>query len=251
MRVASTDSPPHRPWPAPRRPWALWMRWSDLLFLHWPIPASALRPLVPAGLELDERDGSAWIGLVPFSMDIRPRFVPPLPGVSRFPEINLRTYVTCEGKPGVWFVSLDVPSRLAVAVARKAFHLPYHRARMSCLRRDGWVQYASERVGRTAPGPAFRGRYRPAGPRRTAPPGSLDAWLTERYCLYASDPRGGIHRGEVDHATWPLQPAEVEIERETFLPGLPVGRGEPPLAHFASALEVRAWTLRPSGTGRA
>src|SRR5688500_5474109 len=136
----------HRPWHA--RPWSVFMRWHELLFMHWPVPAAALRPLIPAGLELDTFDGSAWLGVVPFRMSgIRRRLLPPVPGTAAFPELNVRTYVTAGAKPGVWFFSLDAANRLAVRVARWTFHLPYYDATMSCTRdRAGEVAYRSTRT---------------------------------------------------------------------------------------------------------
>jgi uncharacterized protein len=233
----------HRPWPLPRRPWLLKMRWHDLAFLHWPVDAELLREHIPPGLELETFDGTAWLGVVPFRMSsVGPRFVPPIPGVHAFPELNLRTYVTADDKPGVWFFSLDVTKRLAVWAARTFFHLPYFRARMQFERDGDGIRYASER------GPerfGFTGRYRPTGEVYLSQPGSLESWLTERYCLYAADERGRIFRGDIHHAPWPLQHAEVEIERNTLAQqvGIAALEGEP-LAHFAKDLDVIAWDLR-------
>lgn len=241
----------HRPWPVPERRWSVAMRWLDLAFLHWRVDADALRALLPptaTGLTLDTYGGEAWLGVVPFRMEgVRPRWAPALPGVSAFPEINLRTYATAEGKPGVWFFSLDVPSHLAVRVARGAFHLPYFRARMRVARRGDQVRYESVRLGDAARG-TFAGRYGPRGPRLRAEPGSLEHWLTERYCLYAADPRGRVLRCDVHHAPWPLQPGEARVEACSLpaLVGLDPG-GEPPLVHFADRLDVVAWGVRPVG----
>ena len=136
----------HRPWPLPASPWLLKMSWHDLLFLHWPVDVAALRPHIPERLEIDTFDGVAWLGVVPFRMSgVGPRFVPSVPGVSTFPEINLRTYVRANGKPGVWFFSLDVTKRLAVLIARGAFHLPYFKAEMNVREEDGWIHYSSQR----------------------------------------------------------------------------------------------------------
>lgn len=221
------------------------MVWHDLAFLHWRVDAHLLRPLVPRGLELDTRDGQAWLGVVPFRMSgVRPLHVPLPGGLGAFPELNVRTYVVAEGKPGVWFFSLDARSRTAVRAARAWFHLPYFDARMTCAPDGDGVRYSSERVHRGAPRGRFSAHYRPVGPESRAPQGSLEHFLAERYCLYAEDRRGRILRGEIDHAPWPLQAAEVEIETcdltDAF--GLPPLAG-PPLAHFARRLEVRAWTL--------
>lgn len=225
------------------------MRWLDLLFLHWPVMPSVLRPHVPARLTIDTFEGSAWLGVVPFLMSgVHPRFAPAVPGLSAFPELNLRTYVTAEGRGGVWFFSLDVTSRLAVLVARRAFHLPYFRAHMAVTRQPDAIHFSSARADAHRPG-EFVGRYRGHGPVFRAEPGSLDAWLTERYCLYSADRRGRVFRGEIHHDPWPLQRAEVDVSRNTLLDrvGLPPPTTRP-LAHFAPALAVVAWTLRPVAT---
>ena len=223
--------------------------WYDLLFAHWPVPVEALRPLIPAGLELDTYEGRAWLAVVPFGMrGIYLRRLPlRTPLYSRFLELNVRTYVTAGGKAGVWFFSLDAANPGAVAVARRWYHLPYYFARMSLRRADGgWIEYASRRVHPGAPGARFAGRYRPVGEPYRAEAGSLEHWLTERHCLYAADRRGRLYRGDIDHAPWPLQPAEAEIRVNTM--ARPHGIALPdtaPLLHFARRLDVRAWALAP------
>mgnify|MGYP002622672419 FL=1 len=218
--------------------------WHDLLFMHWPLPPDVLRPLLPPGLDLDTFDGRAWIGVVPFRMSgIRFRFLPPVPGTSAFPELNVRTYVTVGDKPGVWFFSLDASNRLAVAAARTWFRLPYFRARMATRAEGEWISYRSRRTHRGAPPGEFRARYRPTGPAATAAPGSLEHFLVERYCLYAPARRGGLARGEIDHEPWPLQPAECAVETNSVAPvTLPP---DPPLLHFALRVRTRVWTLEP------
>lgn len=218
------------------------MRWHDLAFLHWPVAANLLRPHLPPGLELDTYDGSAWIGVVPFRMShVGPRFVPSIPGVHAFPEINLRTYVTANGKPGVWFVSLDVTKRLAVWAARRFFHLPYFRAEMRFERDGEVIRYASDRGSERL---GFVGSYRAIGAVFGSQPGSLEWFLTERYCLYAANSHGRVLRGDIHHEPWPLQRAEVEIERNSLAHqvGLAALDGNP-IAHFAKRLDVIAWTL--------
>lgn len=238
----------NRPYPPPEHPWQIAMTWHDLLFMHWPLAPELLRPLVPTGLALDVRDGGAWLGIVPFGMrGTRPRWLPALPGLSAFPEINVRTYVVADGRPGVWFFSLDAASRLAVRGARRFFHLSYFDARMRLgIESDGGVSYHSRRTHRNAMPAEFVGRYRPIGQALTAAPGSLESWLTDRYCLYATDGRGRLYRGEIDHPPWPLQLAEVDIERNTMHQQLgielPSAR---PLLHFARRLDVRGWCLQP------
>jgi uncharacterized protein YqjF (DUF2071 family) len=223
------------------------MTWEDLLFAHWPVPAAALRPLVPPPLDLDTFDGSAWLGIVPFRMrGVRLRGLPAIPGTSAFPELNVRTYVTAEGKPGVWFFSLDAASRIAVRAARAWFHLPYFDARMESWRTGTEVAYSSRRTHRGAPPAEFAARYRPTADAYSPTRGSLEHFLTERYCLYAGDSANAdgsrLWRGEIHHQKWPLQPAEAEIMRNTMTAPLALRLPDtPPLLHFARRLDVVAW----------
>jgi hypothetical protein len=210
--------------------------WLDLLFAHWPVPPAALRPLVPRALELDIFDGAAWLGVVPFRMTgIRARGLLPLPTLSAFAELNVRTYVTARGRAGVWFFSLDAANPVAVDVARRFFHLPYFNAAMECRRRGDRIRYASRRTHRGAPKAEFRAVYGPAGPPARSKTGSLAHFLTERYSLFSADPKGAIWRGDVEHPPWPLQPATAEIEANTLSP---VPLAGAPLLHFARRLDV-------------
>ena len=217
--------------------------WHDLLFMHWPVAIEQLRPLIPAELEIESHEGSAWVGVVPFHMSgIRAHWMPPIPGTSAFPELNVRTYVRAGDKPGVWFFSLDAANSLAVAGARRFYHLPYFRARMEATSGPrGEIQYDSHRTHRGAPNADFRGRYRSLGELSRAKQGSLEYFLVERYCLYAAA-GGHIFRGEIDHAPWPLQRAEAEVEANTMAAAseitLPASK---PLLHFAKRQEVRVW----------
>jgi len=239
----------HRRWPLPVRSWFMFQSWQDLLFAHWPIPAPQIEKLLPDGLALDTYAGEAWVTVVPFRMrGVRQRFTPAAPWVSSFPELNVRTYVKGsnreEPRPGVFFFSLDAGNPLAVAMARRFYHLPYFRAQMACRVRDDGIRYTSRRTHRGAPEAEFRAVYRPTGPVYPAAPDSLEQWLIERYCLYSVDSRGRIHRGEIHHRPWPLQPAEAEFERNwvaqahgVFLPDTE------PLLHFAKRLDVLTWRI--------
>jgi hypothetical protein len=233
----------HRPWPCPERPWAWRQSWLDLLFAHWPIPAAAVRGLVPPGLAIDEFRGTTWVGVVPFRMaGVTRRPLPGMPWISAFPELNLRLYVERDDRPGVWFLSLDAGNPLAVWAARRWFFLPYYHAQMAVSERAGRITYRSERRG---PLPVrFAGDYGPVSPIFEAQPGTLEHWLTERYCLYAQAPDGTLYRGEIHHAPWPLQQAEASLAiNELASPhGLTLD-GPPPLVHFARRLDVVVWPL--------
>ncbi|MBM3761831.1 MAG: DUF2071 domain-containing protein [Acidobacteria bacterium] len=238
----------HRPWALPEGPWVMTQWWRDLLFAHWPIELGAIRGLVPSCLDVDSFDGNAWVAVVPFRMTgVRPRFTPALPGLSSFAELNVRTYVKPRGggKPGVYFWSLEADNPVAVAVARGLFHLPYMNAEMRCEERQGWIEYQSRRWHKGEPSAEFRGRYRGRG---QASKSELVKWLTERYCLYTTDKRGGLYRGEIHHQPWPLMDAECEIEVNTMAraAGIELPKS-PPLLHFARAIEVLIWPLGAGG----
>jgi len=221
------------------------MRWHDVLFIHWPVPTEVLRPLIPPVLHLDTFDGSAWLGVVPFRMeDVRPRFLPGLPWLSNFPEMNLRTYVSHDGKPGIWFFSLDAHNPVAVRLARATFGLPYFDAKMSCHTTSDEVCYRSIRTHRGASPARFAASYRPTGETFDSRPGSLENFLTERYCLYSAGVSGRrcVRRGDIHHRLWPLQRAEVEVEELEMTGQIGVELPETePVLHYASRLDVAAW----------
>jgi len=217
--------------------------WHDLLFAHWPVETEQLRRQIPEELTLDTYNGQTWVGVVPFRMsDVRLRGMPAVPGVSAFPELNVRTYVTAEGKPGVWFFSLDAAKALAVAVARRWFHLPYYRARMTCERQGEWIEYASERTHRGAPTAELVARYKGVGEAFVPRAGSLEHFLTERYCLYAADRNERIFRGEIHHAPWVLQVGEAELHVNTMAAAAGIELPQmKPLLHFAKRQDMVAW----------
>ncbi len=221
------------------------MEWRNLLFMHWPVPSESMRPLIPPSLDLETFDGTAWIGLVPFEMTgIRRRGLPAIPGTSAFPELNVRTYVTHDKKPGVWFFSLDAAHRLAVWTARRCFHLPYFRAEMNVSRETNRILYSSRRTHRGAPSATFAADYEPFGEPFRAVPGSFDHWLTARYCLYSADATGTTFRGEIDHAPWSLQAARADIHESTLTDWLGFSLPDSkPVLHFAKYIDVRAWTI--------
>ena len=229
----------HRPWPVPQRPWLLRQTWHDLLFLHWPVPVGELRPLVPEQLAVEEYGGSGWVAVTPFWMSgIGIREWPRLPVGSQFDELNVRTYVRLGDRPGVWFFSLDAGSRLGVMAARFLYGLPYVYARMQHRRQGEEILYRSERSSRTG----FAARYGPVGPVAGAQAGTLEHWLTERYCLYVR--RGtGLYRADIHHGPWPLQPARAALERNDMLGANHVAiHDAPALVHFSRKLDVVVWS---------
>ena len=220
--------------------------WDKLLFLHWPIEPARLRPLIPAPLQIDTFDGAAWVGVTPFTMrGVRPPLVPPLPVASRTHELNVRTYVHLDGVPGVWFLSLDASSALAVWGARLSYFLPYYRAAQSMRVRGERVAFRSRRKHRGAPAADFHATWIMGEPLPTAAPGTRDFFLIERYCLYAAR-RGQIYRARIHHQPWPLREARLEDLNSTMVQshGLS-GLGPGPLLHaLAEPLDVWVWRLQ-------
>ncbi len=242
-QAGSLSETAHRPWPLPEAPWLQGQTWRELLFAHWPLPPDALRRVVPPQLPIDTFDGSAWIGIAPFVVSgLRLRGAPPLPALSRFAETNVRTYTTVDGRPGIRFLSLDAASRLAVAAARLTYRLPYHRARMTVRRSGARIEY---RARRASNGAALAVDYEPTGPVELPRPGSLEHFLTERYCLYTVVD-GRVHRADIHHRPWPLQPAVAHLAHNTM--SGPLGIALPargPLLHYADRQDVVIWPPAP------
>lgn len=233
------------------------MNWRDLAFYHWRVDPARIALHLPPGLEVDLYRGEAWLGVVPFRMaNSRLRGMPP---THSFLELNLRTYVTAGGVPGVWFFSLDAASPAAVGAARAVLHLPYFGARIVRREEGGWTHDRSIRTHRGEARAEFEGSFRPVGPTFTAAPGSLAHWLTERYLLYAVTPSGRLTRGAVAHAPWPLRDALGHVTRCTLGDPFGLPLEGPPLVHCSPGVAVRAWmpgavpappTSAPSTSGR-
>lgn len=220
------------------------MTWHNLLFAHWRVPAAQLRALVPEPLVIDEFDGSAWLAVTPFTMDLAWRGISVLKNT---PELNVRTYVRVDDKPGVFFFSLDLASAMGVWGARVKYGLPYWKAtmqakisrRMQTGEADEWMTFQSQRVNGKA---EFRGRYRKTGDAFKPQPGTLEHFLTERYCLYNVEKKK-VYRADIHHVPWPLQPAEAQLEKNSMpaAAGITLPEGAPVL-HFARDLDVLCWS---------
>ncbi len=222
-------------------PWLMEQTWRDLLFAHWPVSWESLRAQVPETMELDRWEGAAWLGVVPFRMTgIRPLGMPAVPYLSDTLELNVRTYVTVNGKPGVYFFSLDAERPIAVRIARRFFFLPYFDAQMECSEDDGALQYSSRRTHRGAAPAEFAGTYSPVGDGEPAAEGTLPHFLTARYCLYTQDRTGALVRGDIQHDPWTLQPARAEFQLNTMAAPLGFRLDEPPASLlFSRLLEVK------------
>lgn len=237
-----------RPWPLPTDPWFMTQTWHNLLFAHWPVSPDKLRPLIPPSLELDTFGGQAWVGVVAFRISgLRFRGLPPTPLVSSFREINVRTYVTLGGKPGVLFLSMDASNPLAVEVARPWFHIPYLRAYIGMEKSAQGICFTLERRDKRLPEASCSLTYKPVSGVYKSKPGTLEHWLTERYCLYSVS-RHKTYRCEIHHVQWPLQRAQACIESNTlgYALGISLPQSEP-LLHYAHRMEALFW--RPYRVG--
>jgi uncharacterized protein YqjF (DUF2071 family) len=232
----------HRPWPLPDAQWVQAQTREDVLFAHWRVALDELARVLPPGVALDTHDGDAWLGLVPYRVtNLRLRGLPALP--RGFPMLEVRTYVTVDGRPGSWLASLDAASALLAEAAKRVHRLPAYKAQMSAASdtlAHGYtctkptVRFESRRDGLS-----FRAAYGPDGEEFTCAPGTLEHFLTERYCIYTAD-GGRLYRAELHHAPWRLQPAAAEIEEVTLAP-VPI-HGEPHLA-YAGAQDLLVWPL--------
>ncbi len=222
--------------------WIMTQTWHNLLFLHAPVEPESLRPFLPPAVELDTFEGQAWLGVVAFRLsEIRLRGFPEVGLVSHFNEINLRTYVTHRGISGVLFLSMDADNLLAIALARPLFRLPYTPANITFDRTSGGISFTGERTSGRGTGAQFRAVYRPQGPVYTSCRGTLDHWLTERYCYYGAS-KDHTYRCQIFHSPWPLQRAHASIARNTLAERLGL-RTEPvePTQHYAHKVTALIW----------
>lgn len=219
------------------------MRWDDVLFAHWPVDPGVVAPTLPEGLTVDTDDGDAYLGIVAFRMaSIRPRGAP----VGRsFPELNLRTYVRSADGPGIYFYNLDADDRIGVTLARALFELPYYRAEMRVDDREDGVRFRSRRTHRDAASARFDATYRPTGAAEPVEPGSLDAFLTERYRFYTESDSGSLYRGDIEHPPWKVSDATLSIRSNTLFEanGFDRPAGEP-LVRYSPGSDVTAGRLR-------
>jgi uncharacterized protein len=249
--------------------------WGKLLFMHWAIDAEILRPLIPSQLSIDTFDGRAWLGVVPFTMwGIRASFLPPIPGTSAFHELNVRTYVHYQGVPGVWFFSLDAANSLAVWGARTFYHLPYFNAEMTLGQEGNTIKYSSARTDKQTytqffaadaagfsadfgsdrfqdlPRAELNLSWKFGEPFPESKPGSIEFFLTERYCLYAYH-RGQMHQSRIWHKPWPLRSASIDSCHSTMIESLGIDKpaGEP-LLHYADSIAVGIWSLKKVSEAR-
>jgi uncharacterized protein len=233
LQVAAAVS--HRPWPLPDGPWAQAQTRRDVLFVHWRVALDELARLLPPELPLDTFEGEAWLGVTCFRMEgFRVRGLPPVPGLSSFPQLEVLTYVTLDDRPGVWLFSLEAGKPLIVEAAKRTHRLPAYRAEIAIAEESGGVLFAASRDGL-----AFKAQYAGAGQPFTAPAGSLERFLVERYAVYTAD-GGRLYRADLHHAPWLLEAAQATVETATISPVALEGE---PYALWSGAQDLLVWPL--------
>ncbi len=224
------------------RKWIMGQTWNDLLFAHYPVDIHELRKLLPDCLQVDTYDGQAWVSVVPFEMsDIHFRELSAIKYKKRFSELNVRTYVTFNGEPGIYFFSLDANSPLAVQLANLSYALPYLHADMEVAHSGSQIHFKSTRNDQRAADGSFDGQYAPAGEHFQTKKGSLAYWLTERYALFTVKGKK-ILKGAIFHEQWTLQQAQADFRVNNVAESAGITLpAEPELLHFAKKLKVRVW----------
>jgi hypothetical protein len=219
--------------------------WRDLLFIHYEIDPDQIQSQLPKGLEVDIFEGKTYIAVVPFHMTgIRPRFLPSLPYISNFAELNVRAYVQRKGKQGVWFFSLDAANPIAVEIARSFFYLPYMNASMQFSEKNQRIKYSSFRKDKRGKNAELILEYEPVSEVYYSQKKTLENWLTERYCLYSVDKKGNIYRGEIHHQPWQLQKAKMNLTENTMLSSHDLTiQPQEPILHFSKYIEVAIYNL--------
>jgi len=221
--------------------YSLEMGWRHLLFENYPVDPSVVRPHIPDGVTLDRHDDSAWLSVVPYTnVAVRPEGLPSSMGV-RLPELNLRTYVTRDGVPSVYFFSLDAQGAASVLGARLMHSLPYYYARSSLECRDGRVAFRSRRRHAGARAARYEGTYWPAGEPIDAREDPLAAFLLERYRFYAEAPDGTLRYADIDHEPWTVSPADADVTANTLFRanGFETPSSEP-VRYYSPGLDVTA-----------
>jgi uncharacterized protein YqjF (DUF2071 family) len=225
----------HRPYPLPTGSWKYYQEWHDTLFLHWPVPVKMLAPLIPQGLQLDTCNGEAWISFVAFTVkNMHPRGIPPLALLSDFHELNARTYVVADDKPGIYFLSIEAQKFLVMLMARLFLGLPYLKSSMS-VKKEEEVAFRSWNGLHQF---YFNAHYIPEG---LIDKTSSNAWLTERYCMY-EEIHGHLFRIDIHHAPWQLHAvAKHEVIVQYSFNGRPFNAESCAATHYCPLQKALVW----------
>ncbi|MBS4202106.1 DUF2071 domain-containing protein [Bacillus sp. FJAT-49732] len=236
----------HRPYPIPSKKWIMRQKWSNVFFMHWPIQPELLQPYIPSSIEVDTYDGFAWLGVIIFNIDgIYLRGFPPVSFRPAFPEINLRTYVKCDNKPGIYFLSLDVDDWTSYTLAKRWLNVPYHPAKISIQKNVDTFHYESLRMGSSNTPIVCKGSFTPQSNIFHPNSDTIDHWLSERYCFFSNDQRSNMYCLDIHHHPWPLQKADAVIKKnDLFKPFSFHLEDEKPILHFSQGVEALIWNIK-------
>ncbi|MBS4197060.1 YqjF family protein [Lederbergia citri] len=234
----------HRPYPIPSKYWIMRQKWRDVLFMHLPIKPEKLQPYIPSAVEIDTFEDYAWLGVIVFKIDgIFPRGFPPVSIRPAFPEINLRTYVRCNDKPGIYFLSLDVDDWTSCSLAKRWLHVPYHPAKISFQKIEQSYHFESNRNHHI---PIIcKGSYTPKSEIFYPENMTLDHWLTERYCFFSHNQKSNVYCLDIHHHPWPLQRAEATIHSNDLCRPFNFDfENETPIFHYSQGVDALIWNIK-------
>ncbi|WP_010651685.1 YqjF family protein [Oceanobacillus massiliensis] len=234
----------HRPFPVPSKRWILRQRWRNVSFMHWAVQPKHLRPFIPDRLTIDTYHSQAWIGILVFDMEsIHFRGLPKLSLTPRFSEVNVRTYVTYNGVPGIYFLSIDVDNWASSKIAKRWYRLPYHDAAIA--NEPALHTYHYESIRRKQTYLKAEGSVTPISEIYHSEKKSLDYWLTERYRLYTAQ-KSALYEADIHHKPWPLQKAEANISRNSHLSRLKIDVNpfSPTVVHFSQGVDTLFWNIK-------
>ena len=232
----------------PNLPWIMKQTWHDLLFAHYPVKLELLQKLVPPVFQLDSYNGIGWVGVVPFHVqNHRVRLLPPIPGFDRFAQINIRTYVTVNGKRGVYFIRVHMNHLIAGVLAKTFYYMPFQAAIVKMEQSDRYINFCSIKSKQIE----FQCHYTPISESKLAEKASFEHWLVERYSMYSLNRKGEVMRSDILHNYWPLQLAEGEITNHSILlnEGIQVANNEP-ILHYAKKMEAMLWPVVRENGGK-
>lgn len=231
----------HRPFPLPDKKWLMTQTWENLLFCHWPVEYDVIRQHVPAELELDTYEGRCWIGIIPFQVNkMRLRKMPPVPYLRTYLELNVRTYVSYKGVPGVYFFTLDADKSLAVLGGKVGALLPYREAKIKMTKKRGFVHFESDACGPDWMKGKLKLHYQPVSRAYSPSADSLEYWLFERYCFFTIGKKN-IYRGDIHHTRWKIEQANVLMEEvPSYLNDIAT---HPPVCHYSHKKQAFMWML--------
>ncbi len=222
----------HRPWKLPKSDWKFYQEWNNAIFLHWHVDKTELRKFVPKEIEIDLFNGEPWVSLVAFRMEkIRPKYLPSFPPISDFDEINIRTYVKYNGKPGVFFLSIEGGTDLSCKIAKGISELPY---RYSKIKRTSNKYISENREFKDK----FEIDYKIGNKLENKE--EIDLWLTERYALFQNTDRA-VNGFEIHHVEWPINHVELKNITVNYKRFNKLINNTPDKIAYSKGVEVIAW----------